>query len=86
MLLELSMSVSKNEDNEQKISVPITLMSGKEDSVGNMGEAIVNLGDYFKKINEKNTEVEFFEGRHEILNDISKDQMMESILAICRAY
>ncbi len=86
MLLELSFRVSKKEENGESISTPITLMSGKEDSVGNMGEAIVRLGDYFKKTNTKNTEVQFFEGRHEILNDISKDQMMESILRICRAY
>ncbi len=83
MLMELSKLTAMTERQKKTIDIPITLMSGKEDSIGNMGKAIANMGNYFDEINEQKSRVVLFEGRHEVLNDISQEMMKKEILSIC---
>jgi alpha-beta hydrolase superfamily lysophospholipase len=83
MLMELSKMTVKEEKKKNAINIPVTLMSGKEDSIGNMGKAIISMGKYFDEINEQKSRIVLFDGRHEVLNDISQEMMKKEILSIC---
>jgi alpha-beta hydrolase superfamily lysophospholipase len=82
LLLELSSRVIALEETLSEINIPVTLMSGKDDSIGNMGEALKDLANYYSKRSDCDYEVALFEGRHEVLNDIGSLAMMEKILSI----
>lgn len=83
MLAELSRLTDLVESQRMSLDLPVTFMSGKEDSVGDMGKAIVRLGEKYRQINQKESHVLLFDGRHEVLNDTGHQIMKEEILAIC---
>lgn len=61
-------------------NLPILLISGKEDPVGNMGKAPKIIYDKLSKKN-KNVEIEIYEkARHEILNEPIRDDVIINIL------
>lgn len=83
LLLKLSLEVVQYEKKLLSISTPITLLSGKEDSIGKNGETVEELKKKYEKINSKPTEMLLFNGRHEILHDISKEEMFTKIIEVC---
>lgn len=62
--------------------IPILLVSGDQDPVSNMGKGIQNLEKLLRKSGVKNLQVKLYEGgRHEILNEINRDEVMQDIAA-----
>ncbi|MCX4385075.1 MAG: alpha/beta hydrolase, partial [Clostridia bacterium] len=50
--------------------MPLLLVSGAQDPVGNMGKGVKKLFKYYKKAGMKNVKMVLFEGsRHEFLNE-----------------
>ena len=64
--------------------VPVLLVSGKEDPVGNFGEGVKKVHNGLLKAGVK-SEMKIYENaRHEILNDISYNDVVRDILAFCK--
>ncbi len=58
----------KNKD--APADLPVLLISGKDDPVGDMGRGVERLAKYYKGIGVKNVSVHLIEGsRHEFLNE-----------------
>lgn len=61
--------------------LPIYLVAGKEDPVGNFGKSVENLCQFYKKQGIQDVELKLYENdRHEILNEVDKDVVYEDIL------
>ncbi len=74
-----------NVNKSQRIALmdpntPILLLSGKMDPVGNYGKGILNVAKKFKTKKINKVTVKFFEeGRHEMLNELNKDEVYNYI-------
>lgn len=66
-----------------KKDLPILLVAGKEDPVGNYGKG-VNV--VFNKLKKRGccVEIRLYHGRHEILNDTCKNEVVEDIKAFIK--
>lgn len=61
-------------------TMPILILSGEQDPVGNYGEGPAKVAEMFKK-RGANVELKIYPGvRHEILNDTSRDEVIKDIL------
>ena len=61
-------------------TMPILIVSGEQDPVGNYGEGPAKVAELFKK-NGANVELKIYPGvRHEILNDTSREEVINDIL------
>ena len=64
-------------------NLPILLVSGEEDPVGNYGKGVREVEDKLKK-QGKNVTLKLYGGaRHEILNDFTYEETLEDILKFC---
>lgn len=73
-----------NKKNLNKIpkNLPIYIFAGEEDPVGNFGKGILNLYNIYKDLEIKDVEFKLYKnGRHEMLNEYNKDQVIEDILS-----
>lgn len=62
--------------------VPIYLIAGTEDPVGNYGEGPKQVAEQLKAAGVKNVELKLYPGmRHELLNELGKEQVYSDILA-----
>ncbi|HEY5525315.1 MAG TPA: lysophospholipase [Clostridium sp.] len=62
-------------------SLPIYMVSGEKDPVGNQGKGVISLYNTFKKIGLKNVSYRLYkDGRHEMLNETNKDEVIDHIL------
>lgn len=63
--------------------IPLLIISGKDDPVGNYGKGVAKLGKFYAdKAGVKDVTVRLYDGaRHEILNEINKDEVYVDILA-----
>lgn len=60
--------------------LPILVLSGKRDPVGKNGESVKRLYKQYKNLEIENVDIKLFEEcRHELLNEINKDEVMEFI-------
>jgi len=60
--------------------LPVMLLAGKEDAVGNRSLAVIELYETYKKIGMTDTSYKLYDGvRHEIVNDISRDIVINDI-------
>ncbi|WP_072989441.1 alpha/beta hydrolase [Clostridium cavendishii] len=69
-------------ENLNKIpkDIPIYIFAGDKDPVGNCGKGIINLYNIYKLLNIKDVNYKLYkEGRHEMLNEVSKDEVIEDI-------
>ncbi len=63
-------------------NLPIYLLSGAQDPVGNMGEGVKKLCEVYKSAG-LNAEYKLYEGaRHKILSEINKDEVLDDMLQI----
>lgn len=70
----------KNIDNQDK-KLPILLLSGEEDVVGDYTNGIKNLYNDYKKVGIKNVDMKFYpDARHDILNEKNKEEVYEDIV------
>ena len=67
--------------------LPILLMSGSEDPVGNYGKGPKAVYDQYKKIGIKDVNLIMYEGfRHEPLNDTIRNEVYENIYSWIEAH
>ena len=60
--------------------LPIYIMAGTMDPVGNKGKGVIKLYNMYKSLNIKDVKYKLYkDGRHEILNEINKDEVMTDI-------
>ena len=62
--------------------MPIYLFSGECDPVGNMGKGVINVKSALTKAGLKDVTLRLYpEGRHEMLNELNKAEVMNDLLA-----
>lgn len=62
-------------------NIPIYIFSGDKDPVGEFGEGIINLYNVYKSCGVKNVSYKLYKnGRHEMLNEKNKDEVIDDIL------
>lgn len=74
---------AQKEENLRKIpkSLPVLIVSGGEDPVGNFGEGPKQLADIYRKTGLTDVEIKIYPGdRHEILNELDHDTVDADIL------
>ena len=61
--------------------LPVLFLSGEDDPVGNMTRGVLEVYNLFKKAGIRDVDYKFYpEVRHEILNDISKEEVHRDII------
>ncbi len=81
--LFLSIERAQNEEFMKKTtsSLPLFLVSGGDDAVGNFGASVADLQKTFLKIGMKDVSMRLYPGdRHEILNETDKDLVYQDLL------
>ena len=64
--------------------LPILILSGEEDPVGDNGKGVRRFAAMLKKIRMNNISCTLYpENRHELINDLDKDRVMEDIRNWC---
>ena len=74
----------ENPTNLKKVplDLPIYIMSGDKDPVGKNGKGVLNLRDRYINLGVKDVSCKLYEGgRHEMLNEINKEEVMNDIVA-----
>ncbi|WP_195987580.1 alpha/beta hydrolase [Clostridium sp. D53t1_180928_C8] len=74
--------INKKENlNNIPKNLPIYIFAGDKDPVGNFGKGIVNLYDTYKSIGIYDLNYKLYSnGRHEMLNENNKDQVIKDLL------
>lgn len=73
----------RNKDNINKINkqLPVYIFAGDKDPVGKFGKGIVKLYENYKKAGIKDCTFKLYKGgRHEMLNETNKDEVMKDTL------
>lgn len=61
---------------------PVYFFAGDKDPVGASGKGVKKVAGWFKEAGVKDVTVKLYpEGRHEMLNEINKDQVYQDVLA-----
>lgn len=67
--------------NTIPLSMPIFLISGSKDPVGDYGKGVKEVYKNLKKTGHKNVSMKLYEdARHEILNEINRDEVYKDII------
>jgi len=62
-------------------TLPIYIIAGQQDPVGQYGQRVKKLYDIYKAIGVSDVEIKLYQGsRHEILNEVNRDEVTEDIL------
>ncbi|MDD2495019.1 MAG: alpha/beta hydrolase [Tissierellia bacterium] len=70
-----------NHLNKMKKDLPILIISGEDDPVGDFGKGVTKVYNKFKEINMKNVTLKLYENaRHEIINEINRDIVYNDVL------
>lgn len=79
-LFTLIKNAKKSSKNIPK-TLPIMILSGKDDPVGNFGKDIIKLYNTYKKLNIKNVEYKLYDNmRHEIINETNNKIVYNDII------
>lgn len=73
----------RNINNLKKINskLPIYIFAGYKDPVGKFGKGITKLYENYKKVGIENVEFKLYSGgRHEMLNEINKDEVINDTI------
>ena len=79
-----SVNFSCNLDNVKEIpaKLPIFIVSGKEDPVGDLGKGVMKVYDMFEEAGSLDVTYQLYENdRHEILNETDKEIVFSDLLA-----
>lgn len=61
--------------------IPFYLISGKMDPIGDMGRGVHKVAGYLKEMGIEEIEVKLYDdARHEILNEINRDEVMDDLV------
>ena len=67
------------------VDLPIYIMSGDRDPVGKNGKGVLRLRDRYVSLGVKDVSCKLYpEGRHEMLNEINKEEVMDDIISWLR--
>lgn len=66
--------------NNTNTDLKLLLVSGGSDPVGNYGKGVVKTEKFYKEIGFSVTSILYPEGRHEMLNEINRQEVYEGIL------
>ncbi|MEG1153971.1 MAG: alpha/beta hydrolase, partial [Ruthenibacterium sp.] len=67
--------------------MPIFLLSGAQDPVGDYGKGVKIVHDMLQKAGGVDVSMTLYEnGRHEMLNEINRDEVYADVLAWCNAH
>lgn len=81
MLTGLSVIGKKCEVKKVKKDLPILIFSGDKDPVGAMGKGVKTVYELYKKAGLEKVTLKLYEGgRHELLNDSYKDEVITDLL------
>ena len=72
-----------DKENIEKMpkELPVLLLSGKSDPVGSNGKMVIKAYEEYKKAGIKNIQMKLYDDmRHEILNEIGKEEVYKDIL------
>ena len=78
-----SLQYIEDENNFKKIpkNLPILIISGEEDPVGDSGKGLKKLYNRYKEAGVKDLEIKLYPGaRHEILNEINRNEVMDDVV------
>ncbi|MDY5853852.1 MAG: alpha/beta hydrolase, partial [Bacilli bacterium] len=70
------------DENVKRIpsNLPIFLIAGSDDPVGSYGKGVIKKYNQYKKLNKK-VNIKLYEGmRHEILNEIGREEVYNDVL------
>lgn len=73
----------RNINNLKKINskLPIYIFAGDKDPVGKFGKGVTKLYENYKKVGIENVEFKLYsDGRHEMLNEINKDEVINDTI------
>lgn len=63
-------------------NLPILLLSGKDDPVGDYGKMVIRAYEKYKEAGIENIDIKLYAGmRHEILNEVGKEEVYSDILS-----
>lgn len=78
----LKLTQDKREIRKVPKGLPIYILSGDADPVGNFGKGVRRLVKTYREIGITDLEYRLYEGgRHEMLNETNRDEVMQDILA-----
>ena len=71
----------KSEKNRNiRKDIPILLIAGKEDPVGNYGEAVKELEAYYKGLCIENVSLKIYNGKkHELFNELGREEIYDDL-------
>lgn len=62
-------------------NIPIYIFSGDKDPVGKFGKGVINLYNRYKNHGVKDIKYKLYkDGRHEMLNEINRDEVMDDVV------
>lgn len=73
----------EDKSNFEKIprDLPILIISGEDDPVGDFGKGVKKLYSRYKEAGVRDLEIKLYPGaRHEILNEINRDEVMKDVV------
>lgn len=83
-----SLEYIEKEENFHKIpkDLPIFIISGEQDPVGDFGKGLVKLKERYEKQGVEDLELKLYEGaRHELLNESNRAEVTQDILSWIKA-
>ncbi|EOR26103.1 MULTISPECIES: alpha/beta hydrolase [Clostridium] len=75
--------IHKDESLEKikNLNIPIYIFSGDKDPVGYFGDGVINLYEQYKELGVKDISYKLYkDGRHEMLNEVNKNEVIEDII------
>lgn len=82
MMVGVSFITNVKNQQAMKKEVPVLFMSGSMDPVGECGKGVKIAFENFKKVGMQDVSMKLYEGgRHEMLNEINKDEVYADVLA-----
>lgn len=80
-LLKGSYYLSKQKNINKTMDIPILLISGDKDPVGGMSKGVIRVMNMLQKAGLSQVEIRLFkDARHELLNEINKDEVYYVVL------
>lgn len=80
-LIGLKEIENKNNLKSVPTELPIYIFSGEKDPVGNSGKGVIKLFNTYRKLNVKDVTYKLYkDGRHEMLNEINRDEVMKDVV------
>ncbi|HGM3893725.1 TPA: lysophospholipase [Clostridioides difficile] len=73
----------EDKENLKKVplDIPIYIISGDKDPIGKNGKGVLRLRDRYIKLGVKDVTCKLYkDGRHELLNDINREEVFEDII------